>query len=81
MKKFKVEYLTEYIVETILEQNNLFNSGDNDTHNFSELKRRLRVEVNARLAMIPSGTTFDESVNAIINQIPINNIINNNKQK
>ena len=67
------------MVNYILEKNNLFNS-DNNGHNFSELQRRLKVEVKARLALVPTGTTFEELVNAIIDQIEITKFINNTKQ-
>jgi len=72
MKKFQIKHLGNYLVEIILEKHNL-----NKNDNFSELKRRLKVEVYARLALIPIGITFTSLVNAIIDQIEINNIINN----
>ena len=72
MKKYQIKYLARYLVEIILEKHNL-----NKNDNFSELKRRLLIEVYARLALIPIGITFTSLVDAIIDQIEINTIINN----
>lgn len=74
MNKHKTKSISKYIVELLVEKYNLCN--DNNSYDFSELKRRLKVEVNARLVLVPSiGTTLDDLVNAIIDQIEVNKLL------
>ncbi len=82
MRNYQIVYLSEYTVTLITEKFHLI-SLNNDS--FSELKKRLEVEVKARLALVPGEITFSELVKAIIDQIQTEtlskvefSIINNN---
>jgi hypothetical protein len=77
MSAFQTEKLTKYIVEKII-NDNLAKKVISSDNNISELKSRLTVEIEARLCVVPEdGMTFDNLVNAMMNQVELTNYINN----
>jgi hypothetical protein len=72
MRNYEIKYLASHIMARLTEIYGLSNDS------FSELKKRLEIEVKARLVLVSlGGTTFIELVNGIIDQIQINKLIIN----
>lgn len=76
MTHLQVKKITKYLIQDILRDT--YNDGllDKDNHDISDLKMRLKIEIEARLSVIPEGQhTFESLVSAIKSQIKVKELL------